>query len=55
LGRSFYIMLSTIGFFAVVSAAIFIYRGRASRSMHEASLCRMSTPWNAEYRASKTS
>ena len=48
-------MLSTIGFFAVVSAAIFIYLGRASRSMHEASLGRMSTPWNAECRASKTS
>ena len=43
-------MLSTIGFFAVVSAAIFLYR-----SVHEASLGRMSTPWNAEYRASKTS
>jgi len=48
-------MLSTIAFFAVVSAAIFVYRGRAPRSVHEASLRRMSTQWIAEYRASKTS
>ena len=48
-------MLSTIGFFAVVSAAIFVYRGRATRSVHEASLRRMSTQWIAEYRASKIS
>jgi hypothetical protein len=49
-------MLSTIAFFAVVSAAIFVYRGRAPRSVHEASLGRMSsTQWIAEYRASKTS
>ena len=48
-------MLSTIGFFALVSAAIFVYRGRAPRNMHQASLGRMSTQWIAEYRASKTS
>jgi hypothetical protein len=48
-------MLSTIGFFAVVSAAIFVYLARAPRSMHEASLGRISTPWIAESRASKTS
>jgi hypothetical protein len=48
-------MLSAIGFFAVVSAAIFVYLGRAPRSMHEASLGRISTPWIAEYHASKTS
>jgi hypothetical protein len=47
-------MLSTIGFFALVSAAIFAYRA-APRSMHEASLGRMSTQWIAEYRASRTS
>lgn len=48
-------MLSTIGFFAVVSAAIFVYWGLAPQSMHEASLGRMSMSWIAEYRASKTS
>jgi len=48
-------MLSTIGFFAVVSAAIFVYRARAPRSMLQAGLGRMSTQWIAEYRASNTS
>jgi hypothetical protein len=48
-------MLSTIGFFAVVTAAIFVYLGRAPRSVHQASLGRMSTHWIAEYRASKAS
>jgi hypothetical protein len=48
-------MLSTIGFFVLVSAAIFVYRARMLGSMREASLGRMSTQWITEHRASKTS
>jgi hypothetical protein len=50
-----YIMLSAIGFFVVLTAAIFAYRSLVPRSVHEAGLGRMSTQWINEHRSSKNS
>ena len=49
------IMLSTIGFFVVLSTAIFVYRARTTRTAYAADLGRMSTVWIAEHRASRSS
>jgi len=55
LRRSPRIMLSTIGVFVVLGAAIFIYRSRAPRRVNDVNLGRMSTQWIADQRGSKPS